>query len=64
VFLRDVLLWVDMVERIQLLVVFSAHAFFLSGCVVETGGFSGTPLPCLAWAQMMRPQHSLWVPVS
>jgi len=35
VFLQDVLLWVDMVERIQLLVVFSAHAFFLSGCVVR-----------------------------
>ena len=32
----------DVAERIQLLLIFSAHTFFLSGCVVETREFSGT----------------------
>jgi len=36
------LLWADIAEDIQLLLIFSAHAFFLSGCVVETREFSGT----------------------
>src|ERR1700733_1193395 len=38
------LLRVDIAEHVQLLIVFSAHAFFLSGCVVETREFSGTGL--------------------
>jgi hypothetical protein len=32
------------------LLVFSAHAFFLSGCVVETREFSGTGARCKAHA--------------
>src|SRR5271169_5974546 len=31
-------------EHIQLLLVFSTHTFFLSGCVVETREFCGTAL--------------------
>jgi len=38
----DSLLGADVAEHIQLLLVFSAHAFFLSGCVVETREFCGT----------------------
>src|SRR5271166_2858146 len=40
--LRHSLLRADIAEDIQLLLVFSAHAFFLSGCAVETREFSGT----------------------
>ncbi|MGC2516614.1 MAG: hypothetical protein WA383_18995, partial [Terriglobales bacterium] len=29
-------------KHVQLLLVFSAHAFFLSGCAVETREFRGT----------------------
>jgi hypothetical protein len=42
--LRNSLLGADIAKHIQLLIVFSAHAFFLSGCVVETIEFSGTTL--------------------
>jgi hypothetical protein len=42
VILRNSLLGADVAEHVQLLLVFSAHAFFLSGCVVETREFSGT----------------------
>jgi hypothetical protein len=35
------MLWADIAEDIQLLLVFSAHAFFLSGCA-ETREFRGT----------------------
>src|SRR5579864_3642177 len=40
--LRNSLLGTDVTEHIQLLLVFSTHAFFLSGCVVETREFFGT----------------------
>src|SRR5436190_20152568 len=40
--LGNPLLRTDVTEHVQLLLVFSAHAFFLSGCAVETRGFSGT----------------------
>jgi hypothetical protein len=40
--LRHSLLGADIAEDIQLLFVFSAHAFLLSDFVVETRGFSGT----------------------
>src|ERR1700675_2411619 len=36
------LLGADVAEHVQLLLVFSAHAFFLSGCAVETREFRGT----------------------
>jgi hypothetical protein len=36
VVLRHSLLRADIAEDIQLLFVFSAHTFFLAGCVVET----------------------------
>src|ERR1039457_5937830 len=39
------LLWAYVAEHIQLLLVFSTHAFFLSGCAVETREFRGTPSP-------------------
>src|ERR1022692_1266274 len=37
------LLWAYVAEHIQLLLVFSTHASFLSGCAVETREFRGTP---------------------
>jgi hypothetical protein len=40
--LGNPLLGTDVTEHVQLLFVFSAHAFFLSGCVVEAREFSGT----------------------
>src|ERR1017187_8153745 len=39
------LLWAYVAEHIQLLLVFSTHTFFLSGCAVETREFRGTPSP-------------------
>ena len=39
---RNSLLGADVAEHVQLLLVFSAHAFFLSGCAVETREFRGT----------------------
>jgi hypothetical protein len=42
VILRNSLFGADVAERIQLLLIFSAHTYFLSGCVVETREFSGT----------------------
>jgi hypothetical protein len=39
---RNSLLGADVTEHVQLLLVFSAHAFFLSGCAVETREFRGT----------------------
>src|SRR6266849_9434331 len=42
--LRNSLLGVDVAENVQLLLVFSAHAFFLSGYAVETREFCGTVL--------------------
>ena len=36
------LLRADVAEHVQLLLVFSTHAFFLSGCAVETREFRGT----------------------
>jgi hypothetical protein len=36
------LLWAYVAEHIQLLLVVSSHAFFLSGCAVETREFRGT----------------------
>ena len=41
---RISLLWADVAEHVQLLLVFSAHAFFLSSCAVETREFRGTGL--------------------
>jgi hypothetical protein len=32
----------DVAEYVQLLLVFSTHEFFLSGCAVETTEFCGT----------------------
>jgi hypothetical protein len=40
--LRNSLLGADVAEHVQLLLVFSAHAFFLSVPTVETREFSGT----------------------
>jgi hypothetical protein len=40
--LRNSLLGADVTEHVQLLLVFSTHVWFLSGCVVETTEFSGT----------------------
>src|SRR5437667_9940239 len=40
--LGNPLLRTDVTEHVQLLLVFSAHAFFLSGCAVETREFRGT----------------------
>ncbi|MGO9826805.1 MAG: hypothetical protein ACLPMG_16210, partial [Terriglobales bacterium] len=42
VIVRNSLLGADVAEHVQLLLVFSAHAFFLSGCAVETREFRGT----------------------
>jgi hypothetical protein len=42
VIVRNSLLGADVPEHVQLLLVFSAHAFFLSGCAVETRVFRGT----------------------
>jgi hypothetical protein len=44
---RSMILWysllrADEAEHVQLLLVYSAHAFFLSACVVETRESSGT----------------------
>jgi glucose-6-phosphate 1-dehydrogenase len=36
------LLWAYVAKHIQLLLVFSTHTFFLSGCAVETRQFCGT----------------------
>jgi hypothetical protein len=36
------LLGTDIAEDIQLLLIYSAHAFFLSDCIVEAREFSGT----------------------
>jgi hypothetical protein len=50
---RDSLLRAYVAENSQLLLVFSTHIFFLSGCVVETREFSGTGvgfLKCLGSA--------------
>ena len=32
----------DIAEHVQLLLVFAAHAFFLTGCLVETREYCGT----------------------
>ena len=48
--LRNSLLGADVTEHLQLLLVFSTHAFFLSGCVVETREFSGTG-PAYSWVE-------------
>jgi len=40
--MRHTLLGADIAEDVQLLLIFSAHAFFLPGRVVETRAFSGT----------------------
>jgi hypothetical protein len=37
--LRNSLLGTDVTEHVQLLLVFSTHAFFLSGCAVEQESF-------------------------
>ena len=42
VVVRYSLLWAYVAEHIQLLLVVSSHAFFLSGCAVETREFRGT----------------------
>jgi len=42
------LLGADVTERVQLLLVFSTHAFLLSGCLVETREFSVTG-PAYSW---------------
>jgi hypothetical protein len=39
--LRNSLLRADVAENVQLLLVFSAHASFLSSCAVETREFLG-----------------------
>jgi hypothetical protein len=36
------LLWADVAEHVQLLLVLSTHTFFLSGCLVETRESCGT----------------------
>jgi len=38
------LLGADIAEHVQLLLVFSTHAFFLAATVVETREFSGTAI--------------------
>jgi hypothetical protein len=47
VILRNSLLGADVAEHVQLLLVFSAHALFLSGWVVETREFPGALSVCM-----------------
>src|SRR5208337_4467562 len=47
VIVRNSLLWADVAEYVQLLLIFSAHAFFLSGWVVETRVFPGALSVCM-----------------
>src|SRR5438552_5580971 len=55
VVLRNSLLRADVAEHVQLLLVFSAHASFLSGCVVETREFSGTAPACIKSKRAVLP---------
>ena len=47
VIVRNPLLGADVAEHVQLLLVFSPHAFFLSGWVVETREFPGALSVCM-----------------
>src|ERR1017187_1241193 len=51
-------------EHIQLLLVFSTHTFFLSGCVVETRVFCGTVLASTrVFPQPARAAGRPWTPL-